>query len=74
MTPDQINAGRSKPVWRCNTCGATSGLKWWNGLSVAVCRDNPQCGAAESQKFADAMAEQEAQDAYAAEWLGGGSC
>lgn len=74
MSPDQINAKHGKASWRCNSCGATSGLMWWNGLSVAVCSDNRQCSKVESEKYAAAMAEQEAQAAYEAEWLGGRAC
>lgn len=70
MTPDQINEKHGKPSWRCNTCRATSGLKWWNGLSVAVCSGNPDCSKAESEKYARAIADMEAQAAYEAEWFG----
>lgn len=70
MSPDQINAKHGKVSWRCNSCHATSGLKWWNGLSVAVCRGNPDCSKAESEKFAAGVAEQEVQAAYEAEWIG----
>lgn len=71
MSPDQINAKHGKPSWRCNSCGAVSGLMWWQGFSVAVCRDNPECSKAESDKFAAAEAEQDAQAAYEAEYFGG---
>lgn len=71
MTPDQINTQHGKPSWRCNTCGATSGLTWWNGLSVAVCRDNANCRRVEGEKYAASVAEQEWWAAYEIEWLGG---
>lgn len=71
MSPDQINAKHGKASWRCNSCGATSGLEWWNGLSVAVCRGKPECRRIESEKYAVAIAEQGAQAAYEADWFGG---
>lgn len=74
MTPDQINIKHGKPSWRCNTCGATTGLIWWNGLSVAVCGANESCADAEGCRFAAAVAEQERQTEYEAEWIGGGAC
>lgn len=71
MTPDQINAKHGKAMWRCNSCGATSGLTWWNGLSVAVCSANKKCADVEGEKYTAAVAEQEAKEAYEAWWLGG---
>ena len=71
MSPDQINEKHGKASWRCNSCGATSGLKWWHGLSVAVCAGNERCSKAEGERYANSAAEQEAQVAYEAEWIGG---
>ena len=65
MTPDQINEKHGKASWKCNTCGETKGLMWWNGLSVAVCSMNPRCSEAESKKFSDAIAEEEWFNEYA---------
>ena len=68
--PDQINAKHGKPTWRCNSCHATTNLTWWRYLSVAVCRDNPACSAAEASKFKSAIEAEEAQAAYDREWFG----
>ena len=70
MTPDQINQKHGKPSWRCNSCGAESGLTWWNGLSVAVCARNADCHATEGKKFSEAAELQEINDAAYAEWIG----
>lgn len=71
MTPDQINAKHGKPSWRCNSCRAENGLMWWQGLSVAVCRDNPECSRAEQERFAVSIAALEAEAAREAEYFGG---
>lgn len=70
MSPDQINEKHGKPSWRCNSCGATSGLEWWNGLSVAVCRGKPECRRIESEKYAVAVAAMEEAEAADREWFG----
>lgn len=58
MSPDQINAEHGQPLWTCVTCKVTSGLHWWNGLSVAVC-DRAEC----SKAFNDKCVEREAAEA-----------
>ena len=70
MTPDQINEKHGKPSWRCNSCGAASGLMWWNGLSVAVCSQRSECSKAESDKFAAGAQEEAEREAAWKEWLG----
>ncbi len=70
MTPDQINTIHGKASWRCNSCGSNSNLTWWNGLSVAVCSNNPECSKIEGEKYSAFIIEQEAQATYEAEWVG----
>lgn len=67
MSPDAINREHGKPSWRCWHCKAESGLKWWNGLSVAVCVDKPECGQAYSKCLSDEIAAEEAFQAYCRE-------
>lgn len=54
MTPDQINREHGKPVWTCYACKATTGLEWWNGLSVAVCSGNDAC----RKKYSDFLSRE----------------
>lgn len=67
MSPDQINQQHGKPVWTCFGCKAESGLHWWNGLSVAVCRDKPECGKAYGSFIADEAAKEQAYQEYVKE-------
>jgi hypothetical protein len=62
MSPEAINAEFGKPVWKCVTCKAETGLHWWNGLSVAMC-SRPECSKAFGEKC---KAQADAQDAYEA--------
>lgn len=67
MSPDKANAKFGRVVWRCNSCGATENLEWWNGLSVAVCIGKEECHKIEAEKYAAAVAEldpQELDDEY----------
>lgn len=59
MSPDAINAQFGKPVWTCYTCKAETGLHWWNGLSVAVCINKPECGAAYSRDLSKSVQEEQ---------------
>jgi ribosomal protein S14 len=70
MTPDKINEKHGRAAWRCNSCGATSGLMWWNGMSVAICRGNDRCSQSEGEKYAAAMAAYAEQAASDAEFFG----
>ena len=70
MSPDEINTKHGRPSWRCWHCEAENGLKWWNGLSVAVCVAKPECGEAYSVFLADEIAKEEAYSAFEREYLG----
>lgn len=45
MSPDDINAERGAPVYRCRPCRAETGLSWYRGTSCPVC-SRPECIAA----------------------------
>lgn len=55
LSPDQINAQHSDPVYRCRVCRAATGLHWFNGTSCPVC-DKPSCNAALAQEYTDSVA------------------
>lgn len=67
MTPDEINAKHGRASWRCNCCGAASGLYWWRGFSVAICISSQACNAWQKEKFDREMAEQDAWEEYVRE-------
>lgn len=60
MSPDQVNAKHGSAVWRCFHCRAETGLHWYHGLSVAICRDKPECGAAYDALVERQCAEEQA--------------
>lgn len=69
MTPDQINEKHGKPVWKCFGCQAESGLHWWNGLSVAVCRKT-ECHNAYRDFISAEIEAAKAFDSYVREYYG----
>lgn len=68
-SPDEINREHGTPVWMCFGCKATNGLRWWNGLSVAVC-SKPECSKAYGRFIADEADAEERYRAYVREKYG----
>jgi hypothetical protein len=56
VTPEEINAKFGRVVWKCNRCGATEGLYWWGGMSVAIC-PKQECYDAEKKAFDGAFSD-----------------
>lgn len=69
LSPEGINKTHGKAVWKCWGCKSETGLHWYNGWSVAMCRKQ-ECAASYREFCFGITQEQEAFDAYTHEVYG----